>query len=214
MFNSHVIFCDMKSTLKTTAAVVRSIARETDWKWADIMGKSIHTIRHLEAGTLRLSPAMATKMFHETGISLEWLLKGDPVAPPISGRGEPYSRAIFERAQAEKTPHDQPPSVFRHFDKLGFCARLIAILESASARKDYYLARYKVHTALDSLQREFGMDEKIYQYSGPGHVNNGMAIAALKEVLARDKEIESVSKQLQHPTPKPTKKRPLKKRRR
>src|SRR6266480_2705097 len=207
MFNSHVIFCDMKSTLKTTAAVVRSIARETDWKWADIMGKSIHTIRHLEAGTLRLSPAMATKMFHETGISLEWLLKGDPVAPPISGRGEPYSRAIFERAQAEKTPHDQPPSVLRHFDKLGFCARLIAILESASGKKDYYMALYKMHTALDSLQREFGIDEEVYQHSGPHSVNASMAVEALKQVLARNDDLQRVIKQLQHPVPKPTKKR-------
>jgi len=118
------------------------------------------------------------------------------------------------RNQAQKIPLDQPNPVFRNFDKLGFCARLIAILESASARKDYYMARYKVHTALDSLRREFGMDEKVYQHSAPHHVNNSMAIAALKEVLARDKEIESAFKQLQHPTPKPTKKQPSKKRRR
>jgi len=39
-----------------------------------------------------------------------------------------------------------------------------------------------------------------------------MAIAALKEVLARDKKIRSVIKQLQHPTPKPKKKQSSKKR--
>ena len=91
---------------------------------------------------------------------------------PISGRGEPYTREIYERAQAEKLPYDQPHPIFRNNDALGFCARLVAILESASGRKDYHMCVYKVHTALDSLQREFGMDEKLYQHSGPHSVNN------------------------------------------
>jgi plasmid maintenance system antidote protein VapI len=201
----------MKSTRKTTAAVVRSIAGETDWKWAEIMGKSIHTVRHLEAGTLKLSPAMATKMSHETGISLEWLMKGDPTAPIAEKTGKPYTREIYERTQAFKTAYDQSRPVLRNFDKLGFCARLIAILESASARRDYYLARYKVHTALDSLQREFGMDEKVYQHSDSYNVHIAMAKAALKEVLAR---VEEIFKQSHHPKLEPTNKRASKKRRR
>jgi hypothetical protein len=83
------------------------------------------------------------------------------------------------------------------------------------------MARYKVHTALDSLQREFGMDEKVYQHPGLHRVNHSMAIAALKMVLARDKERQRwikqqkrKIKQLQHPTPSPKKKQPSKKRRR
>ncbi len=204
---------------KTTAAVLRQKSGTEkdpikDVEWAKMLGRSVQAIHNIESGRTKLRHELATKMFHETGISIDWLMKGDPTLPPIAENGEPYTREIYLRAQAQKTFYDHPHPVLRHFDKLGFCARLIAILESASARKDYYMARYKVHTALDLLRREFGMDEKIYQHSAPHHVNNPMAIAALKEVLARDKEIESVSKQLQHPKPKPTKKRASKKRRR
>jgi hypothetical protein len=201
------------SSQKTTAAVLRKIIGKKDDEWAQMLGRSAQVIHNIEAGRTKLTPELATKLFHETGISWIWLLNKDPTAPPIAQNGEPYTAEIYERNQAQKIPLDQPNPVFRNFDKLGFCARLIAILESASARKDYYMAVYKVHTALDSFQREFGMDEKIYQYSGGRHVNEGMAIAALKEVLARDKKIQSVIKQLHHPTSKPTKKRASKKRR-
>ena len=153
-------------------------------------------------------------MFHETGISIDWLMKGDPNVEPISSRGEPYTREIYERAQAEKLPYDQPHPIFRNNDALGFCARLVAILESASGRKNYHMCVYKVHTALDSLQREFGIDEKLYQHSGPHSVNTTMAVAALKQVLVRHAELQRLIKQLQHPKPKPTRKQPSKNRRR
>ena len=94
-------------------------------------------------------------------------------------------------------------------DELGSCARLIAILESASAHENYYMALYKVRTALDSLQGEFGMDESLYRYAGPHHVNNGMAVTLLKRILSRDKQLEDRIKRVQrHATPKPRKKQP------
>jgi hypothetical protein len=149
------------------------------------------------------------RMFHETGISLDWLLNEDPNASPISGRGEPYTKEIFEKARAEKIYYDQPHPVSRNIDALGSCARLIAILESASAHKNYYMALYKVRTALDSLQGEFGMDESLYRYAGPHHVNTGMAVTLLKRILARDKQLEDRIKRVQrHATPKPRKKQP------
>jgi hypothetical protein len=209
------------SSEKTTAAVLRKILGiRTSEGMAKILKQSVHTIRSVESGRLELSHELATRMFHETGISIAWLMKKDPTVPPIAETGEPYTREIYERTQALKTAYDQPHPMLLNFDKLGFCARLIAILESASARKDYFLARYKVHTALDSLRREFGMDEKVYRHSDPYYVSDAynvhttMAIAALKEVLARQEEIESFFKQSHHPTPKPTKKRASKKRRR
>jgi hypothetical protein len=206
------------SSQKTTAAVLRQKSGTKDIsikdvEWAKMLGRSVQAIHNIESGRTKLRHELATKMYEETGISIDWLMKGDPTVPPISESGEPYTREIYERVQAQKTPYNQPHPMYRHYDKLGFCARLIAILESASARKDYYMARYKVHTALDSLRREFGMDEEVYQHSGPNDVNNIMAIAALKEVLARDEEIESFFEQLHHPTPKPKKKQSSKKRR-
>jgi transcriptional regulator with XRE-family HTH domain len=197
------------SSRRTTAAVLRQILGIKDFEMAEILGRSKYTIHDIESGRLKLSHSLATKMFHETGISLDWLLNDDPNAPPISGRGEPYSKEIFEKAQTEKIYHDQPHPIFRNIHALGSCARLIAILESASAHKNYYMALYKVRTALDSLQGEFGMDEKVYKHSAPAHVNDGMAIAALKEVLARYKQLQDRVKGVQrHATSKPRKKQP------
>jgi len=130
-------------------------------------------------------------------------MANDPNAPAVAESGEPYTREIYERAQAQKIPHDQPHPIFRNTDKLGFCARLIAILENASTRKDYYMALYKAHTALDSLQREFGIDEKVYQHSGPHSVNTSMAVEALKRVLTHDKNLRRLVTQFkksQQPT--------------
>ena len=179
---------------------------------AELPKTSVSTIHSLESGRLKLSPSLAKRMFHETGISLEWLLGGKPDAPPIGANGEEYTRATFERVQAEKIYYDQPHPVFRNNDALGLCARLIAILESASAGKDYYMALYKAHTALDSLQDEFGIDEKAYQHSGPHSVDTTMAVALFKKVLALHSELQKVIKKVHHPAPK--KKQPSKKRRR
>jgi hypothetical protein len=212
-----------RSSQKTTAAVLRKfLGIRTSEEMARILKRSEHTIRSVESGRLKLSPSLAVRMFHETGISIDWLMKGDPTVPPIAESGEPYTPKIYERTQAQKLPYDEPGPKFRSIDKLGFCARLIAILESASAKKDYFMARYKVDTALDSLRREFGMDEKVYlyQHSAPHRVNGPMANAALKGVLADYKEMERWRKQTQrlieqsqHSTPKPKKKQSSKKRR-
>lgn len=202
------------SSLKTTAAILREILGIKDFEMAGILDRTVHTIHSVESGRLKLSPELATKMFHETGISLDWLLNEDPNAPPISGRGEPYTKEIFEKAQAEKIYYDQPHPLSRNTDELGSCARLIAILESASAHENYYMALYKVRTALDSLQGEFGIDESLYRYAGPHVVNNGMAVTLLKGILRREKQLEDRSKRVQPlAAPKPEKKRLSKKKR-
>lgn len=174
---------------------------------AEILKRSVHTIRSLESGRLKLGQELATKMFHETGISPVWLLNGDPTTPPVAANGEPYTRAKFERAQAVRIHHDQPHPIFRNNDAVGFCARLIAILERAAERKDYYMAFYKINAALDSLRDEFGMDEKLYQHTGPLHVNISMGVDLLKKVLSRDKDLRSRIKKLHSPSKQPSKKR-------
>jgi plasmid maintenance system antidote protein VapI len=172
---------------KTTTAVLREILGIKDFEMAEKMGRSVHTIRSLESGRLKLGGELATKMVHETGISSVWLLNGDPTAPAVSANGEPYTRAKFEEAQAEKIYYDQPHPGSRKMVELGWSARLVAILESACARKNYYMALYKANAALDSLQREFGIDEKLYQHEDDfSHVvNHSMARELFKTLLAR-----------------------------
>ena len=105
-----------------------------------------------------LSQKLAQRIFHETGISLDWLRAGDPSPPCVSGRGEPYTEEIYHRAQAEKKYYDRPHPWFQNNDALKCCARVVAILQSASKGNAYYMAMWKLGAALDALQKEFGQE--------------------------------------------------------
>ena len=146
----------MKSNLKTTAAVLRSITEERDSVWAKMLGKSVHTIRHLEAGSLKLSAAMAAKMNYASGISIKWLMDGNPSAPPITADGTPYTKEIYENARARKeyfatVKDDDVRSTVRDALRL-YCA----ILVNANRKRNFHLAVYRTAKALAELRDEFG----------------------------------------------------------
>jgi len=151
---------DMKSTLKTTAAKLRSIIKEKDSVWADMLGKSVHTIRHLEAGTLKLSSALAAKMNYETGISIRWLMDGNPDAPAVAFRGgQEFTEAIYEKIQAEKKHFAQVKEKDINNNLPEFIGTIYGILRSANRKRKFHLATYKIWRALNELRNEFGADE-------------------------------------------------------
>jgi transcriptional regulator with XRE-family HTH domain len=51
-------------------------------------------IQQLELGTEALPPKHALKLQEIYGISADWLLSGNPEAPPVTPAGKPYSRVI------------------------------------------------------------------------------------------------------------------------
>jgi hypothetical protein len=53
-------------------------------------GCSIHTVRAIEIGKLRLSKSLAERLSMATGASAEWLLEGNPLAPMVDAAGELY----------------------------------------------------------------------------------------------------------------------------
>jgi hypothetical protein len=216
----------MKSTLKTTAAKLRSIIGEKDSVWAeDILGKSVHTIRHLEAGTLKLSAAMAAKMNYETGISIKWLLDGDPNAPPVSAGGQKYTKAIYENAQARKKYFATVKDSDVKNTVLDALRAICAILVNANRKRNFHLAVYRTAKALAELRDEFGEAEDFETYQKavdyvkdaprlrdelvaasflkppPEHLREGLR--RMQQMMRRD-----------YPISKPKSKRPSKKRRR
>jgi hypothetical protein len=157
----------MKSTLKTTAAVLRSIAGEKDSVWAtDIMGKSVHTIRHLEAGSLPLSPSMAAKMNHETGISIKWLMNGDEKAPPVAANGEPYTKAIYDDVQARKKTFARVGDDNVRLNVLQFWKIICAIMVNANRNKNFYMAFYRTDKAISQLWKELGIAKDLLPPDG------------------------------------------------
>ena len=152
----------MRSLEKTPAAVLRAILGIKDSAMAELLECSAFTIHSLETGRLKLSEAMAGRMFHETEISPQWLLAGDAKAPPKSAYGEPYTKAIFDRAQAVKVDRDDPSGDWLMLDALDCAARLVAIFTSARASQQYYMVSYKARKAIEELRKEFGQDQKLY----------------------------------------------------
>jgi DNA-binding XRE family transcriptional regulator len=187
----------------TPAAVLRAILGIKDAEMAEILGCSRATIHSLESGRLKMSNAMARRMFHETHISPQWALAGNAKAPPVAAGGEPYTRAIFERAQAEKVQRNRPPLQSLLLDALGYAARLVAILTSASNRGEYYMASYKTWAALRALREEFGQDLAVYTPTNSSLDQNAeQALAVLQKFReAYDEAQVHLSRLFVQPTP-------------
>jgi len=217
----------MRSTLKTTSAVLRFITGETDAEWADILGKSVHTIRHLEAGTLKLSGAMAARMNYASGISIQWLMDGNPTAPPVSAGGKKYTKAIYDNARARKKYFATVKNENVRSTVLDVLCALFPILVSANRKGNYHLAVYRTAKALAELRDEFGEAKDFTGYDKvlpyvlapfappPKHLQESLRKI---EQLIRDDAPTNVE-DLQclpddQPTFKPKSKQPSKKRRR
>jgi transcriptional regulator with XRE-family HTH domain len=157
-------------------------------QFAKMIGCSVCKLQNIETGRTKLDEELATKLLTETHISPEWLLTNDPKAPLVSANGEPYTLEMFYRAQAEKKKEKgfffQGHPYFRLTNAIGFCAQLVAILESAKAQKKYYMAAYKVGKALDSLRNEFGQNLQIYPVIHSLHlVIDAPALEILRQLL-------------------------------
>jgi hypothetical protein len=151
----------MKSTLKTTAAVLRSITGERDSDWAKLLGKSVHTIRHLEAGTLKLSAALAAKMNYETGISIKWLMDGDENAPPVSAGGQEYTKAIYDVARARQKYFATLKKDEMQSTCLDFLCAYYRRLVSANRKRKGHLYVYRSAKFLGEIRDEFGEAKDI-----------------------------------------------------
>jgi transcriptional regulator with XRE-family HTH domain len=173
-----------RSLHRHPVAILREICDLYQKEFADLIGCSRMNLQKIEQTKAHhghgLSPKLAQRIFHETGVSLDWLRGGDPTAPPVSGRGEPYTLEIFQRAQAEKKYFDRPHPFFQNNDARKCCARVVAILQSASKRNAYYMAMWKLGAALDALQKEFG------QEPGPEWTNKQVDL--LKPLIEQGKD--------------------------
>ena len=194
-----------RSTKKSTLAVLREIIGINAGQMGKRLGCSRHTINSIEINRIALGEERATKLFTETHISLDWLLANDSKPPPVSAKGEPYTPEIYkrtqalERAQAESGRgfFHQGHWYFRLTNAIGFCAQLVAILESASAQKKYFMAAYKVGKALDSLRNEFGQDLQTYPVTHSSFVIHPGALEILDRLVDHgQKEVDKSNQRL------------------
>jgi len=139
-------------------AVLRLMIGFTQKEMASLLKCSCPTIQAIELGKLKMSERLAQEIVQTTGVSLEWLLKADPQAPPVSENNEPYSVTIFERTQANLTrkfTDETDPDFSSEF--LAWCMLGTASMMLAAIQEDrYVLFRYKMRRTLETLEEEFG----------------------------------------------------------
>jgi len=142
-------------------------------EFADKIGCSRIYVQKIEQtpehGGQKLSSKLAQRIFHETGVSLDWLLGGDPSAPPVSAKGEPYTRETYKNAQAQKIYFDRPKDWNFSMDFLSMAARLRSILANATGRDGkqrpaYFMAAYETRKFLDGLAKNYGEDSTQANY--------------------------------------------------
>lgn len=94
-----------------------------------------------------------------------------------------------EKGRANKKWFDRQHPWFRNNDALGLCAQLVAILESANARNNYFMAAYKVGAALESLRKQFGQDTEKYSSSDARLLYPTQAVKLLKPLITHGEKL-------------------------
>lgn len=152
------------STKQTTVAVLRSIIGVKADEMARILRCSIATINSLEVkGRLKLSEEMAVRIMSETGISLAWLLGGDPSSPAVTEEGGPFTPETFDRVQAGKAFSSNLESWGFSIRFIKFVFRMRASLAAVKRAKDLALMEYRVTKFLDALMVECGVDFRFQE---------------------------------------------------
>ena len=154
------------SERKTTAAELRHIIGITTDKWAKLLDRSEPTIHSLESGRLKLSADLALIMNYESGISIKWLLDGNPKAPPVAEFGEKYSREFFEKVQARKKYFAHVEENKVKINLLELFRIICAILVNANRKRNFHLAAYRTWKAIDELRVEFGEAKDFDSHEG------------------------------------------------
>ena len=142
--------CAMRpSPQRHTLAVLRTLIGFTQKQMANIAECSVPTIQAVELCKLKLSADLADRIHFQTGICTEWLLANDVSKPPVSSRGDPYTKESFEERQAslaspKKTTVGSYSDLWRTWEMFIKHVKLLAILYTdAYSRGKVPIAFYK-----------------------------------------------------------------------
>jgi hypothetical protein len=157
------------SPLRHPLAVLRQLVGISQKQLADLVGKSTSAIQRIELKELDLSEELAHKISLETGISMKWLLDGDPSVPPFGdfnnnpflSDGNKFSKTVFERRRADREAGRSGWSELIPFTGLAG-AKLAAIEHAALNHPDRTIMDYRVWKFLESLEKEFGISKKHF----------------------------------------------------
>lgn len=136
------------SQQKSKVAQTRLITDETAEAFADIIGKSISTLRSLESGRLKLSEKTASDISSATGVSFSWLMSEKNTDPIVGGvePAEPFTKETYVHHTAKKRRSVFSKNVDNLFLLMPFSDIVYAICGATEIGKGdialYYLEKF------------------------------------------------------------------------
>jgi transcriptional regulator with XRE-family HTH domain len=147
---------------RTKLAQLRKVLGISAREFADLMGRSVDTVKSLESGRLALSRNLADDINFNLGVSMSWLLDEGVTGGPIDDNGqEPTADQMLARSAAvEAEIGSMTKKSARELYPLLMGEALTRILKNAAEHPDYYLAFYRTAKFFVKLEEEFVPSEK------------------------------------------------------
>lgn len=152
-----------RSSEKHNVARLRVLVGEKQESFAAQVGCSVHTLRSIESGRLKLSEELARRISAATDVDLDWLRRNDLKAEPcVANSRFPYTRSAFDNAQAQRrigTP-DFIATIAPDY-LLASYGQLRAIISDAAKRGEGGVVIWKLGRFIDELRQDYGHDKHV-----------------------------------------------------
>lgn len=150
-----------QSSFRHPVAVLRKIISMSQPDFSRLAGIAESTLAKIESLRLPLSKENAIKVSTQTGVSMRWLMAGDPLATPIADelrfltnnkKPVPFTRELFEQCRAKIELGDSPEiDVVAQLPLL----ELRAMAASTTTVSQQRMFSYKVKKLFEDLAKEF-----------------------------------------------------------
>ena len=132
--------------------------------FAKLIEKSPSTVNSLESGRLALSGDTAFKIALETGVALDWLLKGDPEQEPYvklrEGAEREYTLAEFQKYRATRFEPIELRDEVKLILAFDTICPWISVFFKAAKNGQAELARWLMQEQIEKLADRFGKDDE------------------------------------------------------
>jgi transcriptional regulator with XRE-family HTH domain len=139
-------------------ATLREVCGLTQKELADLVGRSVHTVRGIEQGKNVLGERLAGKVARATGVSMAWLMVDSITKPPFTQLREALTREEFQSYRVSFLKEDMSTR-----EVAAVAAKLVAAFEQlvkeASETTMFDLAVYRVAKFLSDFERDFTLRE-------------------------------------------------------
>ena len=150
------------SKLKHPLAVLRQIIGIGQKEMAKLIGRSTRTIQAIELLTLKLSDDLADRISHETGVSVGWLIAGDPHAPIVALDGKPYFPSHYEETRIKHSVTIWEDDIRGVVNSLNlYFGAILAMNLTALKNDQIHLFNFKALAAVNELGRQFKVPKSL-----------------------------------------------------